>query len=506
MGRSCLTDKDLKLEEPRQVHHFSRGFARVPLLLRVYCTLKVSVYLHAKFLIMSTDCRFSRYLRTRENGGTVAVFHELHPEPLYLSTSDWIKFQGNPMASPSVKSALEERGLIIRSDDEDDLVLNKTIAALEHKLSIPTILYLVLSKECNFSCAYCPVPGFDLRGKTVKMPNNTAASALRAWANCICDSHDPTLEYFIILYGGEPTLNRDAIIFVLEEIANLKSAGKIPQNVRVMLSSNGSLFDKELVHILARTSTLVAVGCDGPDEYHNSMRVDNSGATTYDTVRSAIAALVDAGVVTYLSVSVTPRNIQAISSFSTVFKSYGVAGFGFNILRGKLLVSLVGSDQLDKYFDDAVQGIIDNYITHPDDQSFEYQMHRKASAYFQKRFFPTDCNGYGNQLVIRPDGSIGTCPFLEDTLGNVQRLSAEFHEAHARLSRKWRNRLPIFNPECRSCDAKSICGGGCAWNSHELNGDLSAIDKGMCKLNKAAFTHFLWHGNKDGKSNQELRS
>lgn len=442
---------------------------------------------------MRSTAKLSRYLHTRQNGDMVAIFHELHPDPIYVPVVEWNNFQELPFSSSwPLEDALEKRGLIISSADEDDFVLKSTIGAIEKKLNIPTILYLILSKDCNFSCAYCPIPHFNLTGQTVRMPIQTATIALHNWADCIRDNYDNALDYFIILYGGEPALNREVIIFVLNEIAALKRTGKLPANIRVMLSSNGSLFDDELVSVFAKTSTWVAIGCDGPAEYHNAFRVDTYGAPTFELVRLAIAKLVTAGVTAYLSVSITPQNLNAISSFSTIFKSYGVTGFGFNILRGRLLLSLVGGDQLEKYFDDAVQGIMANYAAHPEDRSFEYQMHRKASCYFQKNFFPTDCNGYGNQLVIRPDGSIGTCPFLENTIGNVQCLDDKFQQNHAALSQEWRTRLPIFNPECHSCDAKSICGGGCAWNSQELNGNLHAIDKGMCKLNKAAFAHLIW--------------
>jgi hypothetical protein len=33
-------------------------------------------------------------------------------------------------------------------------------------------------------------------------------------------------------------------------------------------------------------------------------------------------------------------------------------------------------------------------------------------AMLERRYFPTDCNGYGNQLVIDPRSQIGHCPFL----------------------------------------------------------------------------------------------
>jgi uncharacterized protein len=113
-------------------------------------------------------------------------------------------------------------------------------------------------------------------------------------------------------------------------------------------------------------------------------------------------------------------------------------------------------------------------------------------AMLERRYFPTDCNGYGNQLVIDPRGQIGHCPFLPADPDSVHTAPAGFRINRQPTARQWRARLPLYNPACTPCDAKSICGGGCAWNAIELKNDPLAIDDAMCLLTRKVFDQLIW--------------
>lgn len=68
------------------------------------------------------------------------------------------------------------------------------------------------------------------------------------------------------------------------------------------------------------------------------------------------------------------------------------------------------------------------------------------------------------------------------------------------MAQQWRARLPLYNPACTPCDAKSICGGGCAWNALELKDDPLAIDDAMCLLTRKVFDQLVWAGLPEGGS------
>ncbi len=437
--------------------------------------------------------QFSRYLRTRERGEWTAVFHELHPEPWYVPTVIWRTVHASTdVLSPLVLTELLQRGLLISSVAQDDQSLAYAEVELSRRLDRASVLYLVLVQGCNFSCSYCPIPELSREASNVTMRPDTARTAIDLWARHLHDLDEPDAEYCAILYGGEPLLNEPTLRAAIEYIKKLRMTGTLPRdNLNLMVCTNGVLVDRELASFFSDHGVSVAVGCDGPADAHDSIRRDTDGNATYSQVVAAIWTLVDEGVTTFASASITPHNLSAIDGFSDFFAGLGVAKFGFNFLRGKLLFRLVPREDLQEYYEAATDGVLRN-LDNFGGQHLEYQLERKHLAMLERRYFPTDCNGYGNQLVIEPSGRIGNCPFIRGDMGSVHDVAEDFRIRDHPTAQRWRARLPLHNPECVPCDAKSICGGGCAWNALELKGDPLAVDDAMRMLTRKVFNQLIW--------------
>jgi len=437
--------------------------------------------------------QFSRYLRTRERGAWTAVFHELHPEAWFVPTGSWRTLQASTDALPPlVASELRHRGLLISSSEQDDIALDATEAELARRLDRASVLYLVLVQGCNFACSYCPIPELGRETGNAMMSADTARAGVDMWERHIHDDDAPDAEYAAILYGGEPLLNEPALRAAVDRIENRQAAGTLPADrLSIMVCTNGVLIDRKLARFFADHNVSVAVGCDGPAEVHDAIRRDTDGNDTYAQVETAIRTLVEEGVTTFASASITPHNLSAIDHFSSFFAGLGVAKFGFNFLRGKLLFRLVPCEDLERYYEAATEGVLNNFDNF-DGQHLEYQLERKHLALLERRYFPTDCNGYGNQLVIEPNGQIGNCPFIRGNMANVRDAPGDFRIREDPTVQHWRGRLPLYNSECAPCDAKSICGAGCAWNALELQGDPLALDDAMCLLTRKVFDRLIW--------------
>jgi uncharacterized protein len=254
--------------------------------------------------------------------------------------------------------------------------------------------------------------------------------------------------------------------------------------------TNGILIDRDLAKYFRKHNVCVSVGCDGPGELHDAVRRDLNDQGTFQQVVRALRILVEEGVETWASTSVTPRNIDYINRFSEFFAELGVAKFGFNFLRGKLLFRLVPADNLAEYYDRATDGVLANYRNFGE-RHLEAQVERRHRAILDQNFFPTDCNGYGNQIVVEPNGMIGNCAFIKADMSSVHG-NQNFRIRDVPRIHDWRRRLPLYNSECTSCDAKSICGGGCAWNSIELKNDPYALDEATCMLTRKIFNDLVW--------------
>ncbi len=431
---------------------------------------------------------WSQYLRIRERNGIVALFHELHPDPAYCSKEQWTNLRsGITDGAEMLVSDLKKRKLIVDSSDDDSCELERITVKLERKLNQPTILYLMTAQGCNFECGYCPVPETARRHGASLLSVEDAIAGIELWQKHLKDVYDPTLQYFVIFYGGEPLLNKETIKASLSRLKVKKEAGDLPENISYMIATNGVLIDDETIVMCKQYRVMVAVGLDGPRELNDALRVDSDGNGTFDRTIASIKRLVENGIRTSVSASITPSNVDHISEYSSFFRNLGVEKFGFNFLKGRMLIKLVGHNGVEDYYRRASQGVAEN-ARRQDSPSFEYQMEKKQLAFDSGDFYPVDCTCYGNQLVIQPDGQVSNCPFYKSWLGHIKCVSDDFRIWNQEIVKEWRKRLPLYHQG----EAKAISGGGCAWSSTELKGDSSAADDSSQIFSEEMLNELIW--------------
>ncbi|KKR13693.1 MAG: Radical SAM domain protein [Candidatus Woesebacteria bacterium GW2011_GWA1_39_21b] len=418
--------------------------------------------------------QWSRYLRVRRKNGVVALFHDLHPSPLYFSDNKWKRLETCSMR-------------VIPQKVLNELLTKKLVIKLLKKLNQPEILYLMLSQKCNFGCHYCPSKA-SLSQSEKCLSRKDAIAGISLWLAHLKDIVDSETDYYVIFYGGEPLLNCEVMEDVLVYLKGLREKGGLPlSRLNLMVTTNGSLVDENFLRLCREYDLLVAVGLDGPPEINDIYRPDAEGKSTYAQTVKAIKALVCHGVKTFASVTITPHNIDQLESYSQFFGELGVEKFGFNFLKGKALLEIVGVDGLDRYYKQASQAVIANAKHHGD-----YQMEKKVEAFNNQDFFPVDCTCYGNQLVILANGQVSNCPFAREGLGTVHGLASDFRIWNTPIVTEWRKRLPLHHPGFHHDDFKSLCGAGCAWGCRELTGDLMAIDESNRVFTQEVFDELIW--------------
>ena len=431
---------------------------------------------------------WSQYLRTRERDRVVAIFHELHPDPVFCSVSQWEGLiAGKIEDAGALVSELRQRRLIIDSPEDDRADFETVAARLERKLNQPTILYLMTAQGCNFNCTYCPVPDIAKKHGDARLSTEDAFAGINLWREHLKDVYDPDVEYFVIFYGGEPLLNKEVIRASLDYLRTQKNAGELPERLNFMIATNGALVDEGIIALCKEYGVMVAVGLDGPKTANDALKVDSDGNGTFDRIVTTIRMLVDNGIKTCVSVSVTPFNIDQIAGYADFFSELGVEKFGFNFLKGRKLLEQVGREGLASYYRQAARGIIEQ-SRRQCKPGFEYQMEKKQLAFDRGDFFPVDCTCYGNQLVIRPDGQVSNCPFYRTQLGHVQSLDGDFRIWNQAVVKEWRKRLPLYHPG----EAKALCGGGCSWSSSELYGSVLAADESSNIFAMEALDELIW--------------
>lgn len=435
-------------------------------------------------------CKLSRFLRVIEQNAFIAVFHQLHPEPVYFRKDLWENMAYGSEEFPKLtQDELVERKLLIEDDAVDCHELEAYRASISNSLDRPSILYLMLAQGCNNACTYCPIPAISLlRGYTLLSFDN-AIAGIELWQRHLADwsDNDP---YYVLFYGGEPLLNRTVFEQLVCDVAQRKMSGELPVNVELVLPTNGLLIDDALAEMLAQHNILTVLGIDGAPLYNDATRRTREGEPTSMMLERKVKLLHRYGVRLAASTTLTPANVYAASEHKAYLSSLGITHIGFNVLKGNALKMSLSFMSEAEYYHAVAEAVMLGY--RDNDGVIEYQFQKKIDALAERKPFSVDCTCYGNQLVIQADGMVTNCPFLRIDLGHVRSLPSDFRIGKSEAVSSWRRRIPLLieekGSECRSF----LHGGGCAWGSNELYGVLSKPDTGNELFNSEVMYAIVW--------------
>jgi radical SAM protein with 4Fe4S-binding SPASM domain len=102
---------------------------------------------------------------------------------------------------------------------------------------------------------------------------------------------------FVQFFGGEPTLNFDAMEAVVKEIHRMWTDGKITALPRISMVTNGVYQDPDkIIEFIHRYGVETTVSIDGPAFIHDALRVLGSGGPTHAKVVETLEKLMKSGV------------------------------------------------------------------------------------------------------------------------------------------------------------------------------------------------------------------
>lgn len=438
----------------------------------------------------------SRFLVERYRGDEVVVFNSLNPnQPLGMGRGRWEEFKNGLLIDhreSKIPDSLRSRGLLLSDPGEDYSQLEGARKKFLDKLPrFPSTLYLVLTNDCNLSCSYCPFSRLDSHGHNASgMSFEVAKRAINFWVESLLSNCDPERPCNLIFYGGEPLLNLETIKQSLDYINRLRIEKKVPNNIRFLLNTNGTLLSEEAVCLLKRWNVDVVVALDSFSETNDRYRRDLNNRGTYREVIKALELLKKYGVNTYLSVALTPDNLEEVAQFGPKLREYGIKGLGMNILRGSIPQDAFSYSfaEFNSYQTKSAEAMIEFFWGNMPGGVTEFQTHRRVSAFTSGSFNQNNCGGFGEHVVVFPNGEIGNCPWSSNyNTGSV------FESQYPSIQRKSffftrKNDLPLYNEGCLSCGAISICGGNCIWAKDQSQ----KISDAFCVLSRSILDLLVW--------------
>lgn len=153
-----------------------------------------------------------------------------------------------------------EKGLMILSDDIDELEMIKAQNTLQRYNEQSIGFTIAPTLECNFRCPYC----YE-RGRNYNTMSEEIISATIEFINTNTKNKE---NLGITWYGGEPLLAVD----IIEKITN-GIVDKEKLNYRAALVTNGYLLTKDIALKLKELNVHdIQITIDGPPEIHNQRR------------------------------------------------------------------------------------------------------------------------------------------------------------------------------------------------------------------------------------------
>lgn len=388
------------------------------------------------------------------------------------------------------KLDLKEEGKLFNCLVENRFILSKKLKAkdeinhfikknnLDFDKPFFKIFYIIVTTGCNFRCKYCYLS--SLVNYTPRVMNTkTAKEILNYFYKYISKVNDEVPK--LVLYGGEPLLNKKVVEFIIKDIRKNTKEKKIPL-INIILITNGSLMDKGIARFLKKYNVRVAVSLDGPKRINNANRVYKDGRGTYEDTIKSIELLSKSGVKPTISCTVSETNVnmlpEVISWLYNKFKN--IDSISLNLFAGGDCSNKV-IKQLSK--DSAVK-VVNAFETCRKYGIYEDTALRRLKEFINEKPNFYYCAATGREISADPDGNIAPCPaFLNSRMFPInvkQKLNLEKDNRF----RRWVKRSPIFNRKCHKCIALGVCGGGCAFTSYKNHKNIYAIDEFYCNYAK----------------------
>ena len=145
---------------------------------------------------------------------------------------------------------------------------------------------------CNLDCTYCyyleKEKLYAKSGRDYRMRDDVLEAYIRQYIQGQVGEH-----VTFAWQGGEPTLLG---IPFFERVLDLQQRYSDGRKINNAFQTNGTLLDDAWGEFLARNGFLIGLSVDGPEEIHDSYRVDKGGKPTFSRVMRGLDVLKRCGV------------------------------------------------------------------------------------------------------------------------------------------------------------------------------------------------------------------
>ncbi|MCD6346489.1 MAG: radical SAM protein [Bacteroidales bacterium] len=341
----------------------------------------------------------------------------------------------------------------------------------------PSVLDLIISESCNLRCHRC-IHAFSVeKGQPRATKRAMRFDVAKTWIDYYVDiwANQRSLKYLTFHFGAaEPFLNKKVFLKCLEYIKSKKTN----LDKEILVNSNLTMIDDELLNALVDNKVKVSVGLDGLEEENDLIRIDSKGNGTFNKIIQSIRRLVAAGNVPGVNLTLTDRNYALVHpmKFLEFMKSLGINAvlvdidfvLGISVSSEEIIDKLLDFQHLANELQIELRGnwMAPFYNLTSEDEEIEPKSFCASIR--------------GKNIVVTPSGNLSFCTYSSNSISHTnyddlaKAMSQFVGDMKTFMSTDY---LQSNESKCAKCPLIGFCGGGCHITSEQNDAEWL-----MCKI------------------------
>lgn len=336
---------------------------------------------------------------------------------------------------------------------QDNIKLEKYFFNKKSRIS----LYLLISQSCNMKCIYCLMSDKNYRTDSY-MSYEVAIKSIDRFTDLV--KKNGTLQ--IVFFGGEPMLNFDLALKVIDYCENkLKQESLIKYHYH--FTTNLSFLPKNFFNKIKHVKCSFLIDIDGFELEHNKCRPLVNGQGSYNSILNNLKLFQLNNLSYSIRTTVNAINVNNLFDVAWHFKNLGAKSIALPIMNpinsdGELLPKNLLPDPI--IYAQQLLKILNNP---PFPLKRIQPLFNIYDRIYNTSKYPFACGmPRGSTPIVDNNGDIFPCLYyIRDSykLGNVLNndLFSNFTNVSPLIVSKNLNSLP----RCSTCNIKFICRGGC---------------------------------------------
>jgi len=364
------------------------------------------------------------------------------------------------------------KGYITTAEIERQLTITQYLNFIDSRATDEIQIFFVPWYDCNFACQYCYQENYNA---SFESPDN---DIIQSFFSYILKKFVQK-EKYLTIFGGEPLLSGKKYRNFIEHFLDLAKKNEL----ETAIVTNG-FYLKDYVELFKNSKIReIQVTLDGIEETHNKRRPLKGGQGTFNQIVEGIQACLDAAI---------PINLRFVADRENINELHNLAKFCIekNWINSPFFKTQIGrnyelhhcQEKNERLFDrlSLWRKIYELIAQYPEIEKYHQPAFSISKYLYENGNLPQplfdSCPGCKSEWAFDGSGKIYSCTATVGKKGEELGTFWPKVELDHSTIEKWQDRDVESIEDCKVCNLKLACGGGCASIAKNRTGKINSTD------------------------------